>query len=233
MAAVGARVNFDARDIDLSAREGERVGSGAALEVATATFLAGSGLWHGKSIAPKRCSRIRFLLERARAGRWLGSGGLLQRHRFSGGGFPCGESLTREVHHVVEGVKFLQLSGAEVAEKDGVGLGPDHGAVLLTDFSGMHGHAHLLLGMVVVGTHVAVIEEGQHLGAMAAQPFDKALGVRVRPGGGDELIEPSMEPVLAPFVTFPRQVSHGAPRGAPHRAADERVFCGSVARAGQ
>ena len=30
-----------------------------------------------------------------------------------------------ELHHVVEGVKFLQLSGAEVTEKDGVGLGPD------------------------------------------------------------------------------------------------------------
>lgn len=68
----------------------------------------------------------------------LGLGGLRQGHRFSGRGLACGESLTRELHHVVEGVEFLQLSGAEVTEKDGVGLGPDQGAVLLTDFSGMH-----------------------------------------------------------------------------------------------
>jgi len=65
--------------------------------------------------------------------------------------------------------------------------------------------------MVVVWAHVEVVEEGQHLGAMAAQPFDKALGVTVRPGGGDELIEPSMEPVLAPFVTVRRQFPTALP----------------------
>ena len=48
MSAVGACVNFDACDTDLPAREGERVGDGAALEVATAALLAGSGLGHGE-----------------------------------------------------------------------------------------------------------------------------------------------------------------------------------------
>ena len=48
MSAVGARVNFDAFDVDLSTWEGERVGGGAALEVATAALLAGSGLGHGE-----------------------------------------------------------------------------------------------------------------------------------------------------------------------------------------
>ncbi len=48
MSAVGARVNFDAFDVDLSSWEGERVGGGSALEVSTAALLAGSGLWHGE-----------------------------------------------------------------------------------------------------------------------------------------------------------------------------------------
>ena len=72
MTAVGALVDFDAFDIDLPTREGERIGSGAAFQVATATVPAGQRLRHGKSIARKRCSRIRFLLARARTSHWAG-----------------------------------------------------------------------------------------------------------------------------------------------------------------
>lgn len=196
-------MNFDAFDVDLSNSDGERVSGGAALEVAAAALLAGSGLGHREKVWRGRVVSTSGFCSRGIA-RGLVSGGLVQRHRFSGRGFPRGKSLARELHHVVEGVEFLQLSGAEVTERDGVGLGPDQGAVLLTDFSGMHGHAHLLLGMVSVGANVEVIDEGQHLGAMTAQPFGRPLGVTVRPGGGDELIEPSMEAVVAPFLTVRR-----------------------------
>ena len=45
VAAVGALVHFDALDVELSTREGERVGGGAAFQVAAATFPAGAGFW--------------------------------------------------------------------------------------------------------------------------------------------------------------------------------------------
>ena len=124
MSAVGALVDFDAFDIDLPTREGEWIGGGAALEVVTAALLAGSGLGHGEKYGAEALFAHQVFARGGTSG-WLVSGGLLQRHRFSGRGIPCTESLTCELHHVVEGVKFLQLSGAEVTEKDGVGLGPD------------------------------------------------------------------------------------------------------------
>ena len=50
MATIATFMNFDARDVDLPTREQEGVSGGAALEDATATLLAGTGLGHGDSV---------------------------------------------------------------------------------------------------------------------------------------------------------------------------------------
>lgn len=82
------------------------------------------------------------------------SSGFLQRHRLGGcARLFCGEGAAGELHHVIDGIEFLQLGGAEVAEEDGVGFGPEQGSVLLADLTGMDSHTHLLLGMVVVERH--------------------------------------------------------------------------------
>ncbi len=114
----------------------------------------------------------------------------------------CEEGLTRELHHVHDGVELLQLGGAEETEEDGLGFGSEGRAVLLANLTGVDCHAHLLLGVAVVGADFGVIEEGEHLEAMAAQTLHEAFSVAVRPGGGDELSEPSMELGLAPRVAL-------------------------------
>jgi hypothetical protein len=83
----------------------------------------------------------------------------------------------------------------------------------------MNGHAHLLLGMVVVGADLEVIQEGQQFMAVAAQALDKPLGIPVRPGCGDELIEPSMELRLAPFIALGRELP--APLSEPDGIAQQ------------
>jgi hypothetical protein len=50
VATIATFMNFDARDVDLPTREQEGVSGGAALEDATATLLAGTGLGHGDSV---------------------------------------------------------------------------------------------------------------------------------------------------------------------------------------
>lgn len=47
MAAVGTFVNLDALDVDPSAGKDERIGCGAALQIAAAALGAGAWLWHG------------------------------------------------------------------------------------------------------------------------------------------------------------------------------------------
>ena len=74
-----------------------------------------------------------------------------------------------------------------------MGLGAVRGAVLLTDLAGEDGRAHLLFGVVVVGTDLVVVEKGEHLLAMAPQAFEEALGIGVVEGGVDERIEALMK----------------------------------------
>jgi len=48
---MGTLMNFDARDVDLSAWKNERVSRGPALELTTATLLTGTRFWHGGSLS--------------------------------------------------------------------------------------------------------------------------------------------------------------------------------------
>lgn len=48
-----------------------------------------------------------------------------------------------------------------------MGFGAFCAAVLLADFAGVHGDPHLLPGMVVIRADAVVIEEGEHLVAVA------------------------------------------------------------------
>ena len=72
-------------------------------------------------------------------------------------------------------------------------LGAVRRAALLTDLAGEDGRAHLLFGVVVVGTDLVVVEEGEHLVAMAPQAFEEALGIGVVERGVDERIEALMK----------------------------------------
>jgi hypothetical protein len=49
-----------------------------------------------------------------------------------------------------------------------------------------------LFGVVVVGTDLVVVEESEHLLAMAPQAFEEALGIGVVAGGVDECIKALM-----------------------------------------
>jgi len=52
---------------------------------------------------------------------------------------------------MLDRVEFLELCGTEEAHQHGLCSGAIVGAILLADLAGEHGHAHLLLGMIVIG----------------------------------------------------------------------------------
>ena len=72
-------------------------------------------------------------------------------------------------------------------------LGTVRRAILLTDLAGDDSRAHRLFGVVVVGTDLGMIEESEHLLAMAPQAFEEALGIDIVKGGVDERIEALMK----------------------------------------
>ncbi len=68
MAAIAAFMNLDARDVDPLSGEHEGVSGGPALEGAPATVLAGTGCWHGESIARSGDAWAAVLTARGGAG---------------------------------------------------------------------------------------------------------------------------------------------------------------------
>ena len=52
----------------------------------------------------------------------------------------------------------------------------------MADFARMHGGAHLLVGVVVIGAHSRVVEEREQFAAVATQAFDEAFGVGIVEG---------------------------------------------------
>ena len=150
------------------------------------------------------------------------------------GGFGC-EGRLGQREHMLDGVESLELGGAKQAHQDGVGLGAVLGAILLTDLAGEDSGAHLLFGVVVVGADLGVVEEGEHLLAMAPKAFDESLGIGIGEDGIDDLIEACMQFRFAAGVGLwvewmaPLPEPYGVFEETGERPSEALPLCGGVA----